>query len=247
MQYGNSCYTKVFSKWSLTTTAFARALVELGLLNLQTISEDQKIDKTKLLDNRNWSRFYRSLSDYRFESGETFNTLNVLMCFILTTNNPQKEKVEALYDILDWQCKGLVNRKIIRLFIKNFCVVAGELLPYYAGDPPDHPIAFDRLKNLWRWVIEVMPSEITTKIMRERVCITKSDFVSLLKEDEYDFLFNAILLRNYMRVTYEARYKEIKETKRQPRLSVAPSDEESTPIIHIEDKNEDFTTPIKNN
>jgi len=224
---------KKYSKnGSLTVVTFARALNELGLLKLG----DNKVDKEKLKLNKNWVKFYSCLSDYRDETGETFNTLNVIMSFVLLTKSNKEEKIAALYENLDWQCKGYINRKMIRLFIKNFCVVAAQILPYFAEDVLDSKMNLKHLRDLWIWVTDKMPEELTTKIMRERLGISKEDFASTFSEDRFRFLFNAVLLRRHMTKDYEKQFEDQKKaTPRKTRLSIY-SPEEKDDKVAIEDE-----------
>ena len=209
---------KKYSKnGSLTITTFARSLSELGLISLK----DNKVDKDRLKSSKSWTKFYGCLTDYRDNTGETFNTLNVIMCFILLSNGTEQEKVALLYENLDWQCKGYVHKKMVRLFIKNFCVVSGEILPYFAEDILDESIKLREMKEMWAWAVERMPDSLTTKIIRERVSLNKEEFVKTFLDGKYKYLLNTVLLRRKMVETYAEEYEKAKKlTSVKPRLSV---------------------------
>ena len=233
---------KKYSKnGSITSNSFLRALVELGLLKpsraqTEESKQTKEIDLEQLRGLVYWRKFYSCLSDYTDESGETFNTLNVLICFILLASATLEEKVKLLYDTLDWQCKGYVHKKMVRLFMKNFCVVAGEILPYFAEDVYNITIKLKSLKAQWVWVVGKMPDDFTEKVMRERPAIKKEEFISTFSSENYSFLFNATRLRQKMLELYSKDYEKEKSSPMKPRLSVYADEQSPGDVIIIKDE-----------
>ena len=236
---------KKYSKnGSLTSASFLRALIELGLLKPSRTQAEQKeelklteeIDLEQLRGVVYWRKFYSCLSDYTDESGETFNTLNVLICFILLASATVEEKIKLLYETLDWQCKGYVHKKMVRLFIKNFCVVAGEILPYFAEDVYNITIKLKSLKAQWVWVVSKMPDDFTEKVMRERPAIKKEEFISTFSSENYSFLFNATRLRQKMLELYAKDYEKEKSSPKKPRLSVYVGEQSPDDVVIIKDE-----------
>ena len=235
---------KYSNSGTLSTNAFALALHDMGLLKLK----DGKVDKEDLRTNRKeWTKFYGCLSDYRDDSGETFNTLNVVMTFILLSSGTEQEKVKALYENLDWQCRGYIPKNMIRLFIKNFCVVSGEILPYYAEDTYLSTVNLKEMRTLFGYGIERAPDYLTKRIVRDWPRLNKEEFISTLEEESYRFLFNAVLLRRWLVKTYKEEFeKQSKLSPKRLRLSVFRSEGDPSPPetagkkTNVEDLHEDI-------
>ncbi len=223
---------KKYSKeGSLSTVTFATALAELGLIKFK----DGKVDVEELRTNKKiWTKFFGCLSDYRDRSGDTFNTLNVVMAFILLSAGTVKEKVAVLYENLDWQCRSYVPRNMIRLFIKNFCVVAGEISPYYAEDTCSSTTKLPAFRALWVYAIEKEPEALTKKVTWSFPRLNKKEFMDTFTKEDYEFLFNSITLRRHLIKTYREEYEQLRRTSpKKPRLSVYKADENAatSPVV----------------
>jgi len=190
----------------LTTNTFAYALNELGLLPLK----DNKVDDL-VTSKRIWFKFFGCLSDCRDDTGDTFNTLNIIMTFILLGSISDKEKIDLLYENLDWQCRGYVQRSMIKLFIENFCVVAGEIVPYYAEDMYTLMPGLKEFRELWSWAIKQTPDYILKKLASDWPRLNKEEFTTTLYSDKYKFLFNAVLLRKWLIKRYKDDFVRHKE------------------------------------
>ncbi len=183
------------------------------------------IDKERLKQDKRWAKFYGCLSDYRDETGNTFNTLNIVMSLILLANGTHEEKVRRLYENLDWECKGKVDRSMVRVFVKNFCVVSGQVLPYFAEDIYDNPVNLKSTESLLAFAVAKMPDKLTEKVMRGRQDLSKEDFVAVFASTKYKYLFDSVMLRRRMVEKYKAKFeRKQRALPKSPRLSIPPED-----------------------
>eukprot|EP00826_Nyctotherus_ovalis_P029463 TRINITY_DN2328_c0_g1_i4.p1 TRINITY_DN2328_c0_g1~~TRINITY_DN2328_c0_g1_i4.p1 ORF type:complete len:247 (+),score=40.80 TRINITY_DN2328_c0_g1_i4:157-897(+) len=181
-------------------------LNELGLLPLKSNKVDDSVTSKRI-----WCKFFGCLSDYRDDSGNTFNTLNIIMAFVLLGTMSDKEKIDLLYENLDWQCRGYVQRSMIKLFIENFCVVGGEMVPYYAEDTYNSMPGLKDFRELWCWAVKQAPEHILKKVASDWPRLNKQEFVLTLSSEKYRFLFNAVLLRRWLIKKYKEEFVKHKE------------------------------------
>jgi len=156
------------------------------------------------------------------------------MTFILLGPGTQQEKVLFLYENLDWQCRGYVHKSMIRLFLKNFCVVAAEVVPYYAQDTYLSTVDLKDMVLLWNYGIGRAPDHLTRKTIRDWPRLNKSEFISTFDTEKYKFLFNATLLRRWLVKSYEDEYREFMKTSpKKQRMSVYANDEINSPEVKV--------------